>query len=378
MSALVGVLAVFRFIDERGERRALDVPPPAPALPAGDDALIKRVRHELVATIDEWKALGDPSAFWTGGSPAHVRLQRDKTAEFIETVFGAMERQRFLEAEAHPDLTGVVEAHVKRLASLRDRPETWELQVDREGLESAHRRRVYLSPQDYIVLANRELEGTAATDPDAVADAYADWLRKKLNRLPDRPPTGISHHSLLYDSEARASSDAQDEVAIKQYEDKIAEVERDAREEYQNDHRDRVLAVLPDAHAERASEPHTIRDFEAIGRLLANQKAGAAERARAKKDGFTKAGERLRERLDAVESHEMLVALVEDIDRWRTAVSLWARSQRGRSGSYQLSMAFIELPDTRHFPQHSAYQNIVWYLNDKLSALDLYDPEDDQ
>ncbi len=94
-----------------------------------------------------------------------------------------MERQRFLEVGTHSDLTGVVEAHVKRLADLRDRPETWELQVDREGFERAHRRRSYLSPGELIVSGNepqQEQKTEAVELPKPIAVLRAS-LRKMMD-----------------------------------------------------------------------------------------------------------------------------------------------------------------------------------------------------
>lgn len=86
-------------------------------------------------------------------------IWREKTAAFIGSVFATVERQRFLESYkpspdgVAPNVQDHLRDHLRRLASLRDRPRTWELQVDAEGLRSAIEERRFRSAADQIVTA---------------------------------------------------------------------------------------------------------------------------------------------------------------------------------------------------------------------------------
>lgn len=96
-----------------------------------------RIEQELVAILDEGLALG-PDAFRPPQFGPYS-WWRDQATDFIETVFGATERQRFNEPYEPPPTTLArnVEDHVRRLRDLRDRRETWRLQVNAEGLRKA-------------------------------------------------------------------------------------------------------------------------------------------------------------------------------------------------------------------------------------------------
>ncbi len=113
--------------------------------------LREKVEAELVAVLDEGKALG-PDALSSPEYGPYVQW-RDKSADFVQTVFGATERQRFSEPYDPPPKTlpRNLEDHLKRLADLRDRPHTWQLQVNAEGLQKAAKQRRYRSPAEQIV-----------------------------------------------------------------------------------------------------------------------------------------------------------------------------------------------------------------------------------
>lgn len=213
-------------------------------------------------------------------------------------------------------------------------------------------------------------------DPDVLADKYTDWLRRICSDLPDRPRTGLTSTALLYDRTARASSDAQDAVSMKQFERNYNEVERRTRGEYQKHFRDDVVAVVSDAHAEAVSEPRTIRQFESIRLLLNNRRSGAGEEARAKQEGFLRAGEKLRERLGVFESEALFWPLVADVEQWRYSAERWAKTQHGQPGSYGLIALFGEKFDIRPSPSTTRHQSLVLFIDQKLHALRMYDPEE--
>jgi hypothetical protein len=67
---------------------------------------------------------------------------------FIETVFGSHERQEFEEPS-----DGYVKERLAKVADLRRRPETWDIKVDRRGLDAAKATRRAHSPADKILTA---------------------------------------------------------------------------------------------------------------------------------------------------------------------------------------------------------------------------------
>jgi hypothetical protein len=119
-----------------------------------DDArLVADVQRELVAVIEDGKSLG-PDIF----RPPHYgpyMVWRDKTAAFVMTVFGPVERQRFSESYDPPPTTLArnLEDCQRRLADPRDRPHTWVLRVNAEGLCKAIEERRSLSVAEQIVTA---------------------------------------------------------------------------------------------------------------------------------------------------------------------------------------------------------------------------------
>ncbi len=111
------------------------------------------VRDELVAIIDEGERLA-PDAFRPVAYGPYI-LWRDKASVFIERTLGSVERQRFNAAFEPPPTTldRNLRDHLRRLADIRDRPETWKLFVDRDEAEiAAHERRV-LADWEGVVLA---------------------------------------------------------------------------------------------------------------------------------------------------------------------------------------------------------------------------------
>lgn len=120
--------------------------------------LRKAVECELVVIIDEAKAFAPDALRKPRYGP--YELWRSKTADFIATVLGAIERQRFTDPPPPPNVLEfetAVESALKHrlnwLRDLRDRPETWNVQVDAEGLQAAINQRRALSDQERIILA---------------------------------------------------------------------------------------------------------------------------------------------------------------------------------------------------------------------------------
>lgn len=111
------------------------------------------VQDELVAIIDQGNTL-NPNAL-AESELGPFRYWQQKTARFLEWVFGQMERQKFLEAYKPPptDHAGLIAQRIRRLADLRDRPDTWRLDVDRWGLRLAMEYRRFPTAADRIVLA---------------------------------------------------------------------------------------------------------------------------------------------------------------------------------------------------------------------------------
>lgn len=105
--------------------------------------------------IEEGKALA-PDALRSPNFGAYT-IWRERGEAFVEAVFGRVERQRFDQAYDPPPMTTDrnLADRVKRLEDLRDRPHTWELQVDAEGLRGAMEDRRASLPEDRIVTAGR-------------------------------------------------------------------------------------------------------------------------------------------------------------------------------------------------------------------------------
>jgi hypothetical protein len=118
-----------------------------------DERLRAEIQDELVAIIDQGRAVNKNAFDEPGYGP--FRHWQDNAARFIETVLGPLEAQRFREAydPAPLSFSETVEHRLKRLASLRDRPDTWSPQVSSSDLRDACELRRHVSEADLIVLA---------------------------------------------------------------------------------------------------------------------------------------------------------------------------------------------------------------------------------
>jgi hypothetical protein len=126
---------------------------PELAAPSSQDA--RRVAlEELVATSDEGRALYVP--FFQTPDYGPFEYWRERTAAFLETVFGPAERLRFLEFDDPPPSSreGELKHHLLRLADLRGRPDEWDLRVGVEGIRTAAQQRRFRTPGEQIVEAN--------------------------------------------------------------------------------------------------------------------------------------------------------------------------------------------------------------------------------
>ncbi len=144
----------------RGQRHKAQ--PKRPAYPRADsdqavrlltERLRAEIQDELVATIDQGRAVNKNAFNEAGYGP--FQYWQESTARFIEAVLGPLEAQRFRETYDPPPLSfsGTVEHRLKRLASLRDRPDTWEPQVNSSELRAACEIRRHVSKEALIVLA---------------------------------------------------------------------------------------------------------------------------------------------------------------------------------------------------------------------------------
>jgi hypothetical protein len=118
------------------------------------ERLRAEIQDELVAIIDQGRAVNKNAFDEPGYGP--FKHWQENAARFIETVLGPLEAQRFQEAYDPPPLSfsETVEHRLKRLASLRDRPDTWDPQVSSSGLRDACELRRHVSEAGLIVLAS--------------------------------------------------------------------------------------------------------------------------------------------------------------------------------------------------------------------------------
>lgn len=117
------------------------------------ERLRAEIQDELVAIIEQGRALNANAFDESGYGP--FKLWQDKTALFIEVVLGPLESQRYREFYEPPPLafSETVEHRLKRLAALRDRPDSWKPQVDIFVLRDACEQRRHVSQAELIVLA---------------------------------------------------------------------------------------------------------------------------------------------------------------------------------------------------------------------------------
>lgn len=141
-------------------------PAPSPAKPRLDPGQITRVlaerraerleaeiQDELVAIIDQGRALNKNAFDEVGYGP--FKHWQEKTITFLETVLGPLESQRFTESydPAPMAFSETVEHRLKRLAALRDRPQSWKPKVESHSLRRACEARRAVSEGELIVLA---------------------------------------------------------------------------------------------------------------------------------------------------------------------------------------------------------------------------------
>ena len=138
VGVLLGLIAFVQLVAQARSRRT-------------GAAIETAAEAELVAMIEEGRSLG-PDLFRPPDYGPYV-LWRDKCSGFIESVFGAVERQRFNEPydPPPPSLARNLEDHMKRLGDLRDRPHTRTLQVNAEGLSKAAQERRFRSFEERVV-----------------------------------------------------------------------------------------------------------------------------------------------------------------------------------------------------------------------------------
>lgn len=156
------------------------------------EQLKRDVRDELVEMIDQGNALF-PDAY-SSIELAPLKFWQSRAAMFVESVFGALERQRFLESydPAPKDQSEWLEHRLKRLARLRDTPHDWELQIDRAKFRVVVEVRRYASDADRVTLAgsrageaqlpSRGSRSELAVDIRDLADTMTHILKESESR----------------------------------------------------------------------------------------------------------------------------------------------------------------------------------------------------
>jgi len=111
------------------------------------------VRKELVALIDEWKAIrGDA---FRGTDYGTYSCWKERTSEFIDAIFGGEERQLF-EGNGTadpPTIEKSADLRIQALEALRERSASWSILLDRDGVDRAVAARRKLTPEDQIVIS---------------------------------------------------------------------------------------------------------------------------------------------------------------------------------------------------------------------------------
>lgn len=117
------------------------------------DRVRAEIQDELVAIIEQGRTLNKNAFDEPGYGP--FKIWQEKTVRFIETVLGPLEAQRFCETYEPPPhaFSETVEYRLRRLAALRDRPETWKPQVASSALRAACELRRHVSDAELVVLA---------------------------------------------------------------------------------------------------------------------------------------------------------------------------------------------------------------------------------
>jgi hypothetical protein len=144
-------------------------------------SLVGLVQAELVAIVDDGHALRPVLPFGDPDVGAYT-IWCEATRRFVARVLGAVERQRFDQPGDPPGvgLSGSLSDRLDRLADLRDRPDTWELQVDADDLDTAITERRTISLADRIVMAT----SGPSFDRTEVARALYRSGSKLLRQLP--------------------------------------------------------------------------------------------------------------------------------------------------------------------------------------------------
>lgn len=154
----LGVAAASVQLERRKEHQKVE--PVAENVHAGRDLTAgdvpfdpDRFAAELVAIGEEGSAL--VADHYQESDYGSYTIWRDKTAVFIEAVFGGVERQRFLESRGPSTgtLRAVVEQRLANVRDLRDRPESWKPIVDTDGIDASIHRRRANTPAERIVFA---------------------------------------------------------------------------------------------------------------------------------------------------------------------------------------------------------------------------------
>ena len=131
------------------------------------------IETELVAVIDEWKALRPSEFEETANAPYSFLLRR--TSEFLETILGRTEAQRFEDngSEKPGTFNQLVDLRIRALSRLRDAPDQWRPRVDVAKFAEAVAVRKEIDYGSAILIAGSPLEDhyEIPADPDSFASS---------------------------------------------------------------------------------------------------------------------------------------------------------------------------------------------------------------
>lgn len=166
LGLLLQLLGTFLPRSTTGDDRAAD----RPRNDIGDDGELKTaIEVELVALIDEWKALRPSEFEETANAPYSFLLGR--TREFLETILGRAEAQRFEDngSEKPRTFNQLVDLRIRALSLLRDSADRWHPRVDLDGLGAAVAARKEIDYGSAILIAGSPLDShyEIPADPDS-------------------------------------------------------------------------------------------------------------------------------------------------------------------------------------------------------------------
>jgi hypothetical protein len=150
--------------------------------------LERAIESELTKMIDEWKAIRASEFTETANAPYSFLLGR--TIDFIETILGRPEAQRFEDnGEEKPrTLNQLVDLRIRALSRLRDDRHRWHSQVDLQGLASAIKARKEVDYGSAILIADSPLESRYGVPSALESFTSSDHDEPNIEAAIELPP----------------------------------------------------------------------------------------------------------------------------------------------------------------------------------------------